>query len=468
MSHIRQAIRRALTGARLPLLVALLALWPRPAAAHPLDLLLHDIRTQLRPDQIVLHIQLVAGPLVTTRLWDELDADRSGALDDGEIRAWCAAYLGRLEVSFDDRRAALAVYSIDEFPRGRQEFVGAAATRIGLVARADWGGPVDAGEHRLELRGAAYPEISQYNWGKTRGSEGIVVREASAADQFASSFPIKWPAGLAAGRGAGAAPAAEPAAGTPPGEADPPLLARLRQADLTFAMGLAALGAALLFGALHALQPGHGKTLVAAYLVGSRGTVRHAVLLGGIVTITHTASVLALGSLLLTLSAWIRPERIIPGLTLVSGLLVAGMGAKLLWDRIARPPAAHSHAGGLLHSHDGAAGHDHAPRGINRALVSLGVSGGLVPCPEALALLIVAATIGRLALGLAMIVAFSLGLALVLISLGVILVTAGRRLAGRFGRFAGLARWVPAGSAALVLLLGAALAFEGWLRMTVR
>lgn len=467
MSHIRPAARRIL--ALLPLLAALLALPPRPAAAHPLDLLLHDVRTQLRPDQIVLHIQLVAGPLVTARLWDELDADRSGELDEAEIRAWCAGYLDQLEIRFDDRRAALELYSIEDWPRGREEFVGAAATRMGLVARAAWPAAIDAGEHRLELSGAAYREISQYNWGKTRGSDGIVAREAAMADQYAASFPVKWPAGLAAPAGVPpSAPAPEPGAATPIETAGAPLLARLRQADLTFAMGLAALGAALLFGALHALQPGHGKTLVAAYLVGSRGTVRHAVLLGGIVTLTHTASVLALGGLLLTLSAWVRPERIIPGLTLVSGLLVAGLGIRLLWSRIANPPAAHSHADGLLHSHDGPAGHDHAPRGLNRALVSLGISGGLVPCPEALALLIVAATIGRLALGLAMIVAFSLGLALVLIGLGVLLVTAGRRLAGGLGRVAGLARWVPAGSAALVVLLGAALAFEGWLRMTVR
>jgi ABC-type nickel/cobalt efflux system permease component RcnA len=286
-----------------------------------------------------------------------------------------------------------------------------------------------------------------------------VVREATLAAGDEASFPIVWPAAFKAESGL-ELPA--PAAANPPEAASPALLERLKAGDMSWGLLFGTLGTALLFGALHALQPGHGKTLVAAYLIGSRGTVRQAVVLGGIVTFTHTASVFIFGTLILALSAWVSPQRIIPGLTVFSGLLVVAVGLRLLLERgrAARSGAdIHDHGDGLLHvlhDHGPGAGHQHGG-----GLISLGVSGGLVPCPEALSIMIVAAIIGRLGLGLAMIVAFSAGLAGVLITLGIVLVTVGRHTWNAARRPPALARWLPVGSAALVIGLGAALAWQG-------
>ena len=94
--------------------------------------------------------------------------------------------------------------------------------------------------------------------------------------------------------------------------------------------------AAFGWGALHALSPGHGKAMVAAYLVGTRGTPRDAVALGGIVTVTHTIGVFALGLVTLALSAYVLPEQLYPWLNLASGLLVVVVGVAVLRSRVAR------------------------------------------------------------------------------------------------------------------------------------
>jgi nickel/cobalt transporter (NicO) family protein len=137
------------------------------------------------------------------------------------------------------------------------------------------------------------------------------------------------------------------------------------------------LAAAFGWGALHALSPGHGKAMVAAYLVGTRGSTRDAVLLGATVTVTHTAGVIALGVVALGLSAWVLPEQLYPWLNLVSGLLVVGVGLAVLRRRT-RGHAHHDHGHGHHHHH-------HVPR---RSLLALGASAGLIPCPTALVVLL--------------------------------------------------------------------------------
>src|SRR2546423_10348017 len=142
-------------------------------------------------------------------------------------------------------------------------------------------------------------------------------------------------------------------------------------------------------GALHALEPGHGKTIVAAYLVGSRGTGAHAVALGTIVTAAHTAGVYLLGAITLYASQYFFPEQIYPWLGLVSGLTIAGLGVFLLLQR----------ASGQDLSHDTAAApHRHwffRPAGVPprsadskpvplKQLLLLGISGGIIPFPAAL------------------------------------------------------------------------------------
>jgi nickel/cobalt transporter (NicO) family protein len=178
--------------------------------------------------------------------------------------------------------------------------------------------------------------------------------------------------------------------------------------------------AAFGWGALHALSPGHGKTMVAAFLVGSRGRSRDAVVLGLAVTVAHTIGVFALGLVTLALSAYVLPEDLYPWLNLVSGLLVVVIGTAVLRMRVreARP---HSHS----HPHGGAHHHAHEHPG-SRGLLAMGASAGLIPCPTALVVLLGAIAQHRVALGLLLIVAFSAGLATTLTALGVLVVKATR------------------------------------------
>jgi ABC-type nickel/cobalt efflux system permease component RcnA len=234
---------------------------------------------------------------------------------------------------------------------------------------------------------------------------------------------------------------------------------------------LSALLAAAVLGAFHALTPGHGKTIVGAYLVGTRGTWKHAVFLGLVVTATHTAGVYLLGAATLVASAWILPERLLPWLSVVSGVLVLAVGASLVRQRLEAALHGHDHHHDHDHDHD----HEHGPHTHTHLppadmtpslgnLVALGVSGGLLPCPSALVVMLGAIALGRTAFGLALILAFSVGLAAVLTAIGLALVYASRMfdrlpIDGRFARFA------PVVSAAIVSLAGIALVVEAVLRM---
>jgi ABC-type nickel/cobalt efflux system permease component RcnA len=205
--------------------------------------------------------------------------------------------------------------------------------------------------------------------------------------------------------------------------------------------------AAFGWGAVHALSPGHGKAMVAAYLVGARGSSRDALALGVTVTITHTIGVFALGLVTLALSAYVLPEDLYPWLNLASGLLVLGVGAAVLRARVRR--ARHHH-----HGHH----HHHAPQGgiSGRGIVAMGASAGLLPCPSALVVLLGAIAQHQVALGLALIVAFSAGLASTLTALGVAVVHAGR-LTARVSPDGRLVAVLPAASALVIVAAGAVL-----------
>ena len=226
-------------------------------------------------------------------------------------------------------------------------------------------------------------------------------------------------------------------------------LLRGRESDPAFLA--TALALAFFFGAVHALTPGHGKTLVAAYLVGSRGRLSDAIYLGGVVTATHTVSVFALGLVTLYASTRIAVERIFPWLSLASGALVLVIGAWLLWRRLSGG-AAHEHGGAphaASHSHGFGMAHSHS----HGSLFSLGVSGGLVPCPEAMVVLMLSISMGRLGFGLLLLASFTLGLAAVLMAIGGAMVMAG----GRFTAAQPESVWtrrLPVVSAAVVTALG--------------
>jgi len=283
----------------------------------------------------------------------------------------------------------------------------------------------------------------------------------------------------------------------------------LRMETISWPLLATLIGLAFWFGALHALEPGHGKTMVAAYLVGAKGTPKHAALLGGMVTFTHTFSVFILGLVTMFLSRYIMPDRISKVLGIVSGLSIVWIGAMLLWRRARKlshtrdhghrhddnghshdhphshdhehshdHPHSHDHGHSHehphphQHSHEHATAHTHAPSGLTHThdghthshvpegeisvggLIALGASGGLVPCPSALILLLSAISIGRIGLGMILLVAFSLGLATVLTATGMLVLYAKNFFPERKGAGGAFFRYMPVVSAAAILLIG--------------
>ena len=268
-----------------------------------------------------------------------------------------------------------------------------------------------------------------------------------------------------------------------------------RQSGFWFLLTAALIAAGL--GALHALEPGHGKTIVASYLVGMGGTAAHACLLGLIVTASHTAGVYLLGAATLYASRYVVPDQLYPWLGAASGIMIAGLGVYLFARRCSGDQHGHAHghhhahAHGPEHTHEhghvdhhaspkrlhihehplrvSEAGHNHdagpalhvhdhpheAGRDVSyRQLLVLGVTGGMVPCPAALVVLLSAVALHRIAFGLFLIVAFSMGLAGVLISIGLMMVYAGRFMARLQGEGPLITRWLPLTSAAIITVLG--------------
>ena len=265
-------------------------------------------------------------------------------------------------------------------------------------------------------------------------------------------------------------------------------LSRLLHRDrLPLNMILIALLVAFGLGAAHALTPGHGKTIVAAYLVGSRGTLKHAAFLGAMVTFTHTASVFALGLATLFLFRFIVPERITEILGVVSGLSIAFIGSWMLRKRLrpAKPHHHHHHHHDQehhhhhhhdhdhhhhdhSHNHSHSHAHSHVPEGDISwgSLITLAVSGGLVPCESALILLLSAISLGRVGLGLLLLVSFSLGLAGVLMTIGAAVLYSKRMLPERVRTARSpWMRWTPIASATIVMIVGALMTGVslGWL-----
>jgi nickel/cobalt exporter len=263
-----------------------------------------------------------------------------------------------------------------------------------------------------------------------------------------------------------------------------PLTRLLHQQALTPWMIAVAIGIAFALGAAHALTPGHGKTIVAAYLVGSRGTLKHAVFLGAMVTLTHTITVFLLGLATLFLFQYVVPQKVTQVLGAISGLSIVAIGGWMLYKRLrgAGHTHTHDHDHGHDHAHDHAHSHDHAhdhhhhehdhphhehthshgPGGHTHmpdeiswsGLAALGASGGLVPCESALVLLLTAIALRRVGLGLVLLVSFSLGLALVLMAIGVLVIYAKNLLPGGGNTGNPFFRWMPVASAAVVMVLG--------------
>jgi len=235
----------------------------------------------------------------------------------------------------------------------------------------------------------------------------------------------------------------------------------LHEQKITPWMMLVAMLSAFVLGAGHALTPGHGKTIVAAYLVGSRGALKHAAFLGAMVTLTHTIAVFALGIAVLFLFHYVVPEQVAVWLGAISGFSIVAVGAWIFYKRLRHARAHahhHHHHHGYDHDHDHHHhdhSHSHVPDELSwGGLAALGASGGLVPCESALVLLLGAIALGRTGLGLLLLVSFSLGLAVVLIAIGCVVLYAKNLLPARKAGGSAFFRWVSVISPAVVTTVG--------------
>lgn len=491
------------------LLLFLLLFWPRPpvAVAHPADMYTQTYTLRLTPTAVSLTYTLSPGPLLAASTWYEADDNGDDAVSAEEAAVWLAPLLANWQSASGGVALNWQLTAVT-WPASLREFeLGDAVITAEL--RADF--PPTVPDFSFYN---PYAEALSINWFYVYGTEGVTFARPqqengrltltlSLSDQ--NPLPLRyWDSGtpaLAPGAAVigDSAPAVAPPGAPPapvPGSAPPPqdtrpyarLTGLLRNAQLTPLFLATALGLALVLGGMHALTPGHGKALVAAYLVGARGTARHAAALGGVVTLTHTGSVLAVGLITLLASRYLVPTALFPVLEVASGLLITAMGAMLLWQRWrgwrgvqqkrqreVRPnpqsPISASQPPGSSPRQRIPIGAEIATRPFDaalqadsgtvrwRALVGLGISGGLVPCPDAIAILLVAVALNRLALGLSLIVSFSLGLATVLIVIGLAMVQS-RQLLARFSRIERHAPTIALLSAMIVLALGLGLTWN--------
>ncbi|HJS49582.1 MAG TPA: sulfite exporter TauE/SafE family protein [Gaiellaceae bacterium] len=369
-----------------------------------------------------------------------------------------AARLSRqLVLTLDGRRAALRV--VDERLTSRPGAGGLETLRLDVVYRASGQG------RELAFEDTAFPGRIGWREVTVAARDGARIVETSASAVSESDVLRAYPkdllrspldvssatASFERGDRAGAPPAL--ARTEVPEHTGKGFESLIEQGDLSLGVLLLSFLIAGFWGAAHALTPGHGKALVAAYLVGTRGTPRHALMLGGTVTIAHTAGVFALGFVTLALSQFILPEQLYPWLTLVSGLLVVAVGAGVLRQRLgsrsARLEHEHHHH---HHGHDDV--HHHHDDGLtSKGILGVGVAAGLLPCPSALVVLLSAIALHRVGFGLALIVAFSIGLAATITAIGLVAVLA-QRTFGRLSLNGPVVRALPAVSAALILAVG--------------
>ncbi len=453
------------------------------AAAHPADEIIERDTVHVRADGVAIEMTISAGVIKAGLVWSDVDTDNNKELSPAEQETYGAFLAAGYEMRVDG--AALPMEYVPgslDIATMFRTFQTQAGDPNGAIVRATFRAAIPRPDapHDITLL------VNHYNaYSNDRPPELYPVAEdgASVVAQNTPDFDLRLTTAPApSGAAATVAPTAPPPTLRPTNTQQAQWLRATLDAPARGPL-FAVLGlfAAVLLGALHALTPGHGKTMVAAYLVGSKGRVRDAVVLGGVVTLTHTGSVILLGIFTLLFTRAVVPDRVIPWIECVSGVLIAVLGASLLRSRLrvarampARPrvataapaligasPGWHAHEDGIEHSHGffGAHRHDAPPEGLSlRSLVLMGIGGGIVPCPDALAILLVAIAVGNIAYGLAVIFGFSIGLAVVLIALGIAIATTRVLERGAIGKATSSpwGRWIAPLSAALVLVIGCA------------
>lgn len=465
---------------------------PGVLVSHPLGnfTINHFARLDIQSDHIEIAYVVDMAEIPTFGELRTADTNGDGQVSQSELRA----YLEQVAPSY----AKGLMLSIDGKPQSLEERKGQISSPLGAgglhTLRLEYlfavpsAALASAFSHRLQFEDANQADRIGWREIVVTPHSGISIYNSSAFANSVSDELRKYPADMLASPLEERKAQLSWAAGSPPPGVSmlrtrngrPTMTARDRLSELIavkqITPGVMLLGLlfACVLGAAHALSPGHGKTVVGAYLVGSRGTPRHAAFLGLTVTITHTAGVFALGLVTLFASQYIHSERIFPILSLFSGAIVASIGLNLFVRRLAAALGysfghehTHSKGGGAVtHSHGGNT-HTHLPPGSNseavtwRSLLALGISGGLLPCPSALVVLLSAIALHRVSYGLLLVLAFSVGLAGTLTAVGLSFVYAGRWLKSSsvIPKMAIVQRVFPVLSALVVACLGFAICY---------
>ncbi|HLF73217.1 MAG TPA: sulfite exporter TauE/SafE family protein [Anaerolineales bacterium] len=512
-----------------------------PAAfAHPLGnfTINQYVGLNLRRETVIVDYVLDMAEIPAFQEIAVFDADGNGQPDAAEAAGYhaakCASLRPSLNLSLNNRRVDLTLVSSSvEFPAG----VGGLPTmRLSCEFRAAL--DLGAGKPAISFTNNAFPD--RLGWKEiVVTAEGVSLQgdfATASLSQRLTNYPQDLltspldqrqvrlniaPVPLPEQNGS-----TSPAAGSrsAPSDRNDAFTRLILLEEITIPALLLALAISFIWGGMHAMTPGHGKTIVGAYLVGSRGTVKHAVYLGLTTTITHTLGVFALGLITLFAAQFIVPEKLYPWMSLLSGLFVVGIGLNLFVERfrssglkswmIARQAGSsrsrglapgnsailsamlltgpghprryvlhpshghfHSHDGEPVHAHShqehqhhhghehGHTDHSHLPPGADgspvtwRSLLALGISGGLLPCPSALVVLLGAIALNRIGLGLVLVLAFSLGLAGALTAIGIMFIYAGR-LFERFPARGKILQALPVLSALLVAMIGVGIMFK--------
>ncbi len=449
-------------------LTAACLLVPAIASAHPLGNFTINRYAGIRvqPDRVLVHYVVDMAEIPTFQ-------ERASVAGNPEAYAarTCARIVGDLALNVDGRAIALRAASTSAtFPAGA---AGLPTTRL----TCDLSGAIPAYRSAREIRfrddafsgRLGWREITAVGDRTTLAASSVPARSVSAeltrypSDLLSSPLDVRTASIRFTSGGTAAAAERSGVVGSllPRGidRATQAFQSLLANRSVTVPLAAVALALAILLGALHALAPGHGKTVMAAYLVGQRGTVRQGILMGLTVTATHTAGVLALG-LLVTASTTVAPERLYPLFGVASGLMLAAIGASLLRRAL--------HA---RRTHDHAHGHDHVEAFGTRRLLALGFAGGLVPSPSAVVVLLGALAIGHVWLGVALVFAYGIGMAATLSGAGLLLVRVRRYAEARAAnrrtrpRLALLSRVVPVLTASVITAVGLSLAARGALAM---
>jgi nickel/cobalt transporter (NicO) family protein len=484
--------RRALT-----LLVAMIAVFALPAVAlaHPLGN--YTINTgaglHFQPGAVRVEYVVDMAEIPVAQLAATIDTDHDGVLSESEGTVWARSFaptlLPALSLSVNGTPVVLHTGAISMEFRPGQAGLPTARVVVQFTGSTNaTGGSFTFTDGNYADRATGWREVTAV------GESGFVLNGATVPVTSPSDHLLAYPKDLLASPqhvttatgtltpGTGMTPAVPLTAASRPGTVTNvrPLTDSGTFAGLVLRHGLGlvvlAFALAVVLGAWHAMLPGHGKTLMAAYMVGSDAKVRQAVAVGGAVAIMHTASVVGLGLLVLGLEETFRPETLYPWLGLVSGLTALALGAYLLISRLsawssarrAESEGSHGHdhsdaqahgsqeTDGLVHVHGGTR-HSHAiPAGVpltsRKGLLALALAGGIVPAPSALLVLLSAVSAHRTLYGLALILAFSLGLAAALILMGLGAITAREAVARKLSSTMG--RLVPVLSAAAIVGVG--------------